>query len=159
MRLIGNISEEAPTKSFVAFLLTKNIDAVAEKVSGEAGVRSDSSAQLWAIWIKEEDDLPKAKKHFEDFQQDPNNSRYEKAVEEANRLMKETYAKQERNRDKVIVMRGRWNSPASQRKPLTVTIMVISIAVFLMTSGWQYGNFRNRLKSVEPSVVLTALAG
>lgn len=147
MRLIGTLDDEASTKKLIAFLLTEEIKAVAEK--GETS---------WEIWIKNEDDVKQSKAYLTEFIKNPSDARYDKAVEKANQLAREELEKQEKNRQNLIVMRKNWSGNRAQRKPLVVTLIVISIAVFMTTKGWEYrGMLGGTASSPNPTPVLKAL--
>ena len=127
MRQIGTLKEEDSAKKLIAFLLTEAIKAVAEK--GEDG---------WEIWIKEEDAVDQSKKHFSEFEGNPDDLKYAEAVEKANQLARDELDRLEKNRQNLVVMRNSWSRGNPQRKPLVLTMMILSVAVFMTTSGWEY---------------------
>ena len=147
MRLIGTIHDEVSARKLIAFLLTQEIKAVAEK--------GDSD---WDIWIKNEDQVPASKQHLAEFTKNPDDPKYSQAIETANRLAREEIEKQEKNRQNLIVMRTNWSNANAHRKPLVVTLMIIAIAVFMTTKGWEYrGLLGGSVSAPNPTVVLKAL--
>ena len=50
----------------------------------------------------------------------------------------EELQRQLKNRDNVVDVRGRWAKPHNRRKPLVMTLMIISVAVFVLTNGWEF---------------------
>ena len=147
MRLIGTIHDEVSARKLIAFLLTQEIKAVAEK--------GDSD---WDIWIKNEDQVPASKQHLAEFTKNPDDPKYSQAIETANRLAREEIEKQEKNRQNLIVMRTNWSNANAHRKPLVVTLMIITIAVFMTTKGWEYrGLLGGSVSAPNPTVVLKAL--
>ena len=147
MRRIGDIKDELAATQIVAFLLTQEIKAIAEK-QGKIG---------WEIWIKEEDDVSAAKEIFSHYKSSPDDPKYAYAIDEANRIAAEELKKQQKTRENIVVMRGQWSQGRVQRKPLVITLIVISIAVFLLTNGFQYSTFGGSGPNPEPTVVLKAL--
>ncbi|MEE2641652.1 MAG: rhomboid family intramembrane serine protease [Planctomycetota bacterium] len=146
MRQIGKLQEEASTKKLVAYLLTRQIKAIAEK-----------GDDCWDIWIKEEDDVDRSRALLEEFQKDPSHPRYAEAVEQANRLAREELDRQEKNRQNVIVMRSNWSRGGSNKKPLVITMMILCVMVFMMTRGWDYNSLGGGSNSSERTVVLKSL--
>lgn len=127
MRQIGTIQDESSAKKLIAFLLTEEIKSLADK--------GDSQ---WEIWIKEEDDVDRSKQILDEFIQSPDDPKYAAALEKANQLAREELERQEKSRQNVIVMRSKWSRNRTQKKPMVVTLIIISAAVFMMTAGWQY---------------------
>lgn len=147
MRQIGKIQDENSARKLIAFLLTQEIKSVAEK--------GDSQ---WDIWIKNEDDVPQAKNILDEFNKNPDDGRYQRAVETANQLAQQEIERQEKSRQNLIVMRSNWSNASAQRKPLVVTLMIITIAVFMTTRGWEYrGMLGGGVSAPNPTVVLKAL--
>lgn len=148
MRQIGKIKDESSARKLIAYLLTQEIKAVAEQ--GESGE--------WDVWIKGEDDVPRSKELFAEFDANPSDPKYSDAVEAANRLARQEVERHKKNRQNLILMRSNWSDGTSQKKPLVVTLMVITVAVFLLTRGWEYqGMLGGRGSAPEPTAVLKAL--
>lgn len=147
MRQIGTIQEESSAKVLIAFLLTEDIKALAERADDH-----------WEIWIKEEDDVETSKSYLQEFTKNPSDPKYAAAIETANRLAREEIERHEKNRQNVIVMRTNWSKPGAQKKPLVMTLMIICIAVFMMTRGWEYREVMGGTVTVpEKTVVLKSL--
>ena len=147
MRQIGKIPDEASARKLIAYLLTCDIKAIADKGDDH-----------WEIWIKNEDDVAQSKALLEEFSKNPSDQKYAAAVEAANRLARDELEKQEKSRQNVIMMRSNWSNGNSQRKPLVVTLIIITVAVFMMTRGWEYRGMLGGTSSAPPATaVLKAL--
>ncbi|MEC9093529.1 MAG: rhomboid family intramembrane serine protease [Planctomycetota bacterium] len=145
MRQIGRLTEEDSTKKLIAFLLTEEIKAIAEP-----------SDRGWEIWIKEEDDVDRSKKHFAEFEENPDALKYSEAVEKANQLARDELDRLEKNRQNLVVVRNNWSRGNAQRKPLVLTMMILSVVVFMTTQGWKYNTF-GPTSAPERTVVLKSL--
>ena len=137
MRQIGKLTDEESAKRLVAFLLTKGIKSLADVHDGH-----------WEIWIKEEDDVDSSRAIFDDFIAHPDNKKYADAVVKAQMIAEEELQRQLKNRDNVVDVRGRWAKPHNRRKPLVMTLMIISVAVFVLTNGWEFDGGREGEKTV-----------
>ena len=69
MRLIGHIPDEVHALRFGDYLLTQGM---ANNV--------EPSSQGWAIWVHDDDALPRAAQFLADFLADPDDARYVKRV-------------------------------------------------------------------------------
>lgn len=125
MRQIGTYTARDVNR-FVDFMEAEGISVRAEQ-------RADSTFELWVI---EEDQVDVAKEKFAEFQQNPSAVRYDAASKEAAKIRAEREEKQRRQRKNVITVRRR---SAAQRAPLTMVLIVISVAVFALTDfGFKY---------------------
>lgn len=153
MRKIGELTDETSTRNLVAFLIIEKIKTVADRTSDSS---DDSNGEHWVIWIKEEDDVERAKALFAEFQKDPNHPRYSEAVEKASQLAQEEIERNQKKKQNVVVMRGQWTRPQTYRKPLVVTLITISVIVFVLSGGWNYG-WSESGQQPERSFVMNAL--
>lgn len=121
MRQIGRLLQEREAQRFAAFLVTLGIDSHTEQESDD-----------WAIWVRDENRLEEARKEFDNFRYDPNNSRYQGAEREAESIRRKAVQQRLDAQKNVVEMRGRWKSThASQRVPLTATLIALSVLVTL----------------------------
>lgn len=131
MRYLAQIEGRKPAESFVAFLVTKSIPTHIEGTS--------DNPELWEVWVKEEDDLEAARKELTTFLQNPGDSRYEAALPEARRIIKE---KQESMRAasqnvKKIVPRNpspMGNLGSGRLPPLTLTLFLLCVIISLLSN-------------------------
>lgn len=146
MRQIGKVPDEESATKLVAFLLINSIDSVANQGDG-----------CWEIWSRDEDDLAVAKSHLADFNESPDDEKYADALREATELAKAEMARKQKAQQNVIVMNDRWSKRATQRKPLVFTMIIITVAVFMTTSGWRYSTFGGSTTAPELTAAMKAL--
>ena len=127
MRQIGSLPSEPLAHQFADFLVTCSIEAHAE-LEGEQ----------WAIWVRDEDHVAQAAEKFREFQQDPNAEQFRGVSEAAEAMRMEEFRRREQARSNVVDMRTKWRGTAgavSGPKPLTITLIVISVIVFFVGGG------------------------
>lgn len=125
MRQIGRIATRELTDRFVDYLLTVGVHASGDEDGGE-----------WIIWATEEDKIDLAREALLHFNAAPDDPRY---VDQAQRATEIREA--ERNKSDVALQnmrRGRelWGpgfSKTARRAPITVTLIVLSVAISLFT--------------------------
>jgi GlpG protein len=122
MRQIGNISGQTRAERFTAYLITQEIAAQAE-----------NDGDQWVIWVRDEDQLERARDAFLRFTECPDDPRYDGVVREANSMLQAEMQRREQARKNHVQMRGRWNRPAARKAPLVTTIVVLCIAVFVLS--------------------------
>ena len=124
MRLIGTLDKEPEAHRFAAHLVTEGIQAHAE-------LDRDS----WAIWVRDENRIREAKDALDDFRRDPDASSYRGAERVAESLRREEIRRNEQARKNVVTMRGKWRGGSvSRKKPLIITLIIISVVVFMGSS-------------------------
>ena len=123
MRLIGTVPSKQHAERISAFLVTQEISTHFEE---------DKDA--WQIWVRDEDRLGDAKGMLETFRQNPDDTRYKKAVDEAQKIAREKEREAQEAKSKQVQMTSdRWTSPLHKVAPLTVAIIVICVAVGFLT--------------------------
>ncbi|WP_425615444.1 rhomboid family intramembrane serine protease [Anatilimnocola sp. NA78] len=125
MRQLTTFKDEATAEKFAAWLITQKVDAHAEQ-EGDA----------WALWVREEDHLQKARTELATFQADPNNARYSSAPREAAKLRQQEFEKRERAQRNTIEMSGRWGKGGTlpRSTPITLFLIGASVLVAVLTS-------------------------
>jgi GlpG protein len=124
MRLIGTLDKEPEAHRFVAHLVTEGIQAHAE-----------FDRDSWAIWVRDENRVVEARDALDDFRRDPDASNYRGAERAAESLQREEIRRNEQAKKNIVTMRGKWKSGgASRKKPLILTLIVISVLVALGSS-------------------------
>ena len=102
MRSIGSLENSPHAKRFEAFLLTEGIPS-----------QMDEDASEWVVWIKDEDQLDRARTLFEEFQKDPDHERYRVALSKAESIQRE----QEKKRREYKKKSQRWGGKGSEESP------------------------------------------
>jgi GlpG protein len=123
MRQIGFLDGEADARRFAAFLVTNGTTAHAEQ---------DGAG--WAVWVREENQVDKARLAFAEFRDRPDDPRYENVEGEADSILRADAKRREQARRNVIHMRGRWGHGLARRLPLVWTLIALSIGVGLMSN-------------------------
>ena len=131
MRQIGVIDREHDAQRFAAYLVTQGVSAHAEQEDG-----------VWVIWVRDENDLDKAKQAIDQFQAAPSDPRYAKAERAAETIRREQAEKRQQAQKNVIEMRGRWGTGAGRKAPLTFVLIGLSILATIWTGfGGKTKNF------------------
>jgi GlpG protein len=135
MRQLTTLQDEAAARRFAAWLVVQKIEA-----------RADAEGDGWAVWVIDEDQLPAARQQLAEFQVDPNNTRYRGAQQQAANLERAEQQKRELAQKNTIQMSGRWGTgaPTAKSMPVVLTLILISILVFVLTNwgneegpGWR----------------------
>jgi GlpG protein len=124
MRQAGLLPEERDAHRFAAWLVTQRIEAHAEQ-----------EQQGWAVWIREEDQLAKAREALEHFRANPRDARYQNAERSAEQIQREAEEQRKRAKGNVVEMRGRWTAGPGgvpRRCPLVLALIGVSILVTLL---------------------------
>ncbi len=123
MRQVGTLPNENNASRFAAYLVTQGIAA-----------HSESDGDEWAIWVRDEDDIEKARDSFDTFRRDPDDSRYKGVEQQAESIRMQEYRQRVEATKNVVEMRGRWKRPgATRRGALTMTLVALSVVVSLGT--------------------------
>jgi GlpG protein len=124
MRQAGTLSNRDEAQRLADYLLTLGISA-----------RVDPDGDAWAVWIREEDQLPLATKELQQFLADPKAERYCQATQSAETLRKQQSREEQSRRKNMIEMRDRWDTSPSGRRPLTVLLIAACIFVAIATDA------------------------
>jgi GlpG protein len=122
MRQIGTVSDQAAAERFTAFLITQGLAAQAEQ-----------EGELWAIWIRNEDQVATAKEAFRQFAEQPDDPRYAQVIHEAQRLLQQEADRREQARRNLVEVGLRWRRPSFRRTPLTNVVLGLCIVVFVLS--------------------------
>lgn len=129
MRQIGTLSSEKDANTFVDYLLTQGIDS-----------QCDSSGDAFDIWIRDEDQIDRAKPMLAEFQANPQAAAFESANQEARKIREQkVQARLQHAKNKMDVRRN-WQTPGGgpQRRPVTMALVIGSVLVAFVT---QFGDF------------------
>lgn len=127
MRQAGTLPSEPDAKRFAAWLTAQQIVAHAEEENG-----------AWVVWVRDEDQLPRAKEFFAHFREHPGDARYQNAEQLAAAALREAETRRRQAQGNVVEMRGRWVTAggmpgAPRRCPLTLAMIGVSILVAITT--------------------------
>ncbi len=121
MRIIGHLPDEASATTFSDFLYVRGILNTVE-----------AEPEGWAVWIHSEDELENAQEFLRSFRSNPHDPVFHQESRQA-RELKEREARAEKAAGKKIFTRRRLcpSATAHGRGPLTVTLVVVCVALWL----------------------------
>ena len=125
MRQIGTISSNEDASRFGAFLLTLGIDNKVEE-----------SANVWAVWVENDDHLDRARMELEKFQTAPGEAHYDQALHAAGSLQAEKQKLEQRRRENFVDVRTQPSRARQWNVPITMLLFGISLMVGLLTQEW-----------------------
>src|SRR4051812_11094019 len=120
MRQIGTIADSRQVSRLTDYLLTLGIKTQVEQAGAE-----------FSVWVIDEDRVAQARDELDRFLQDPSDERYAAAERDARRLRDAMIHKERERQKNVVDVRRIWTSPRG--RPLTISLIVISCAVFFLT--------------------------
>src|SRR5437868_5939473 len=116
MRQLGTLNDEREARRFAAWLITQKIDAHAEQE--QSG---------WVVWVREEDELLKAREALAHFREHPADARYQGAEQSAQAAQQAEDARRRQAQRNVVEMRGRWGAaggmPGTTRRAPVVMLL------------------------------------
>ena len=124
MRQIGTLPSETQARKFADYVLTQDI---------RTNIEADDSA--WAVWVLEEDQVPQAKTELEQFRENPDAEKYVKAQAAADVLRAKEIKKHREFKKKVVRANETWNQSNLQRCPVTITLILMSVAAVIATTS------------------------
>jgi GlpG protein len=126
MRQVGTLESETAARRFAAWLLAQRIEAHAEQ-----------EPSGWVVWVRDEDQLGKAREEFTHFCDHPNDPRYQTAEKSAEAVLREEAARRQQAAGNVVEMRGRWGTPGMpggrRKAPISMLLIGISAVIALLT--------------------------
>ncbi len=141
MRQIGTLPTEEQASRFIGYLFTLGIEAKGEQDGTEI-----------AIWAFDENRLDEAHKELVSFQQDPQAEKYQNLDQQISTLISQQSEKIKAAQRNKVSVRERWDRPAWQSTPVTISLIAISVAVVLIASSFE--SFMNLCDKKEPVVNL-----
>ncbi len=142
MRQAGILSSEQQAQRLVDYLLTLGIKA-----------RADAAEGGWIIWIIDEQYLQQGRQELEAFRRQPDDPRYTEAGSAATALRREQAAKVKEYGKNVIEMRDRWGRSAAKRQPITMLLILASVATGLMTGlGSKHEGLEQKLTITQTQI-------
>lgn len=143
MRLIGSILDERHARRLSAYLFTQGIQN-----------HVDQTDQQFEIWVKDEDQLERSKTCFSEFIENPNDTKYRAAVDQADSLARQQEKKRLEIQKRVVRINPR--QPGKRRQPLTLLLIGIAIFVALATN---FGDSKSLDKPVFRALAFNGLTG
>jgi GlpG protein len=134
MRPIGTLQDETLAKRFGDFLYAKGIE-------NQVDLNSHGS---WEIWVLDDVHIEAAQSFLDQFRRDPGAPAFTQASEAATRQRRQDEAAQTPKRARVVDARTMLYSPPAPLGPVTIALIVISIAVAVFTS------LGGNQKSIQP---------
>ena len=119
MRQAGTIATKQDAQRFADYLMSLGITSKVEP-----------SDDQWAIWIHDENQIPKSREELEQFSRDPADVRYKAAETKAREVRRDIEQKKRQAQRNYVDVRNLWANPW-HRRPVTMALIVGSIAVFL----------------------------
>ena len=95
--------------------------------------RVDDRPEGWAVWVYNEDHFPQARQELEAFRENPEDSRYKAASDEAARVRLEKEQAEKKFRKNVVDMSERWGRVSWRSRPLTMALLIVCGAVYVLT--------------------------
>jgi GlpG protein len=124
VRQVGTVASEQEAKRFVDYLL-------AQQVPAKILTTRDG---LWGVWVQNEDQVARGAEEFRAFIAAPNDPRYLAARDAAHKARRQAELVKKSHRTNTHDLRERWEGPSGRLYPLTVGLMLASIAVSLLTN-------------------------
>ncbi len=121
MRQLGTLPKELDPKVFADYLLTLGMKT-----------RVDERPDGWALWIYNEDHLPRAREELSGYLSAPDDPRYRSAVDSAKSIRREEKQLDQKFRKNFREAADIWGYPSVRRRPVTVLISVACVAVFFL---------------------------
>jgi len=124
MRFIGHLLDETQARRFTSFLLVQGVV-----------IRAEPDPEGWAIWVRDEDQVPVAREALDAFRDAPADARYALAERQALEQQRAILTQERVIQRNQVDMSRRWRSAAEGPRPLTMTLAALSVLVFVLTSG------------------------
>ena len=112
------------------------------------------SSDLWAIWVRDEDHLPRARQELEEFTRNPSDPRYNaapRAADDLRQRRRQEDAAYHRRQDR---FNRRMSGPIASQ-PWTVALIVACILVSLLSQGGHDFRIVLKLSITAPSLRIT----
>jgi GlpG protein len=121
LRQIGTLPRSLDPKVFTDYLLTLGMKS-----------RSDEQPEGWIVWIYNEDHLARARDELESYLNHPEDPRYQNAAQSAQAIRRQEQQLDQQFRKNYREVSDQWAYPGLRRRPLTLALIAVSVAVFLL---------------------------
>ncbi len=122
MRQAGSITRQPDAVRFADYLFAQGIPA---KVEPEANA--------WAVWVRDEEHVARAVAELDQFLANPGDNKYALAEREAKARRDKLARRDDAARRNFVDMSRRWDGRGAGPAPLTIGLIVLSIAVAVFT--------------------------
>ncbi len=127
MRQLAVLESEASARKLAAYLVTEGIAAHIE-----------SEKEGYIIWVRDEDQLAKAKETLTQFQHSPDDPKYQGAEKSAETIRREEDRRRREKVANVVEMRGRWGTGGIKKRcPAVIAMILINVLVAIATNMGQ----------------------
>ncbi|MCH2202481.1 MAG: rhomboid family intramembrane serine protease [Fuerstiella sp.] len=127
MRELTAFQDKKNAERLVGYLITKLIPVQLEEEHGQ-----------WVVWVINDDDRDAARQILEIFQRNPEDSRYDAAIEQARELARQDEAVQKKIRRRQVDMTKRWSGHWWYAHPATNILIAISLLVAIVCTDWKH---------------------
>ena len=124
MRQIGTVASEREAQVFADHLL-------AQKITNKVLPTKEGG---WAIWVQNEDHLPRAAEEFRAFVAAPDDPRYRASRDAAKEVRRAAERAEKEHRKNTRDLRVRWEGSGWRKYPLTMALMVASVVITVLTN-------------------------
>jgi GlpG protein len=118
MRSIGAVSTEHDARRFSSHLLTLGISS-----------QCDPAREGFCIWIRDEDQLDRARQELSAYLANPADPRYDQAVSAADQIRARQVKAEKEHRKNVRNVRAQWRRPVPQGCPLTIGLIAACVLI------------------------------
>lgn len=122
MRQIATLPDAKQAQTLADYLLTLQINT-----------RLDQQPDGWAVWVCDEDQVPRARQELEAFQRAPGDVRYTAANQTAAALRREEDRQEVAYRKRQDDLRDKMTNPQRGQRRITLTLICASVLVTLLT--------------------------
>jgi rhomboid protease GlpG len=123
MRQAGTIATRPDAERFANYLLSLGITSKVEPADGQ-----------WAIWIHDENQIPRSREELALFQREPNDEKYTAAEQAARQARREAAEKKRQAQRNFHDMRSEWDNPW-RRRPVTLVMILVCVALAVRIFG------------------------
>jgi GlpG protein len=136
MRSIATFKEEKIALRFWNFLQSEDI---------ESSLEEDESNKEWLIWVLEEEKISQAIVSYEEFKLTPNDSKFNSSKKNESELEKSYWSNSyKKSRFKNYNLRESWNKREKSPGMFSLSIIITSVAVFLLSGMGQNAEIVNK---------------
>src|SRR6476660_3577754 len=127
MRQLTLLESESAARRLAAFLVTERIAA-----------HVDTEKEGYSVWVRDEDQLAKAREILDHFRQHPADPRYHGVEQSAETIRREAERRRREKMSNVVATRGRWGSGGIKtRCPAVIAMIVACVLVAVATNMGQ----------------------
>jgi GlpG protein len=146
MRQVGKLATQQEADRFADYLVTLGVPA-----------RVDPAPDGFGVWAIEENDVARAKQTLSEFQANPTDPRYAAAHATAEELRQRQAAERRKAQRNIVDLGRRWNGPLRRQFPLTIALVVASVALTFLSDFSKNGKITDWLILSNTGMELTEL--